>query len=330
MPIKITNVGSSDLDIILKEMKKKSDNFLIINFVQFKNIISDTFDDFMTPAKNKIDFIPAGKVCVSFADLVTSTVLWKKYPNEMEIFIETFEEKIESFLMPKGRSVKFIGDSSMAVFEEIQDAIDFTIKVQKYNWNLNENVQSLSFKIGISCGPCFVKYNIVNNKIDYFGSIVNLPARLEGASCSGIIFVQCSTTNVFHLPEGFKQEILTNRTFKGFDDEEFDIWAIREADTLKSQRFYLLNVKEEFKLDMKEKELKNKEAEYKLKMSQKDEELSEFKFKESEFELKMLQKDVVIADLNQQIEKLNKKRKAGDSDFENQGDPKIQNVQVDK
>jgi len=90
--------------------------------------------------------------------------------------------------------------------------------------------QPLTLKAGLHVGPCIAV--TLNERLDYFGSTVNLAARLEGQSTGEDIVV---SNAVYEDPEvrsllGEPGNGLVARRFeiplKGFDEEKFALWRV--------------------------------------------------------------------------------------------------------
>jgi class 3 adenylate cyclase len=88
-----------------------------------------------------------------------------------------------------GAIVKTIGDAVMAAFREPALAVRAALAVQHdaaaYNETAGEDGGPLVVKLGLHTGPCIAV--TLNDRLDYFGSTVNLAARLEGQSRGGDI-----------------------------------------------------------------------------------------------------------------------------------------------
>jgi class 3 adenylate cyclase len=90
----------------------------------------------------------------------------------------------------------------------------------------------LFLKIGIHSGPCLAV--TLNDRLDYFGSTVNVAARIVGIS-SGEDAVISEAIRSDPEVEAFlgSGELSIERvevTLKGFDDERFALWRVRGAD----------------------------------------------------------------------------------------------------
>lgn len=86
-----------------------------------------------------------------------------------------------------GTLVKTIGDAVMAVFASTESAVAAAIEIQR-EFTLGEMARgnpALRIKLGLHSGPC-IAVN-ANNLLDYFGSTVNIAARVQNESIGGDI-----------------------------------------------------------------------------------------------------------------------------------------------
>ena len=90
----------------------------------------------------------------------------------------------------------------------------------------------LGLKAGIHHGPCIAV--TLNDRLDYFGSTVNLAARLEGLSRAGDAQIVIShrvhadpevATYLARAAESISLERM-DATVKGFEDELIAVWRI--------------------------------------------------------------------------------------------------------
>src|SRR5262245_35775592 len=89
----------------------------------------------------------------------------------------------------RGALVKTIGDAVMAVFPSSEDAIEASLEIQHEftEGAIAQGDPALHVKIGLHRGPC-IAVN-ANELLDYFGSTVNIAARVQSASVGGDIVV---------------------------------------------------------------------------------------------------------------------------------------------
>ena len=83
-----------------------------------------------------------------------------------------------------GAVVKTIGDAVMASFGDPADAVKAALAMQAHR-GFNEPTSELVLKLGVHVGPSVVVN--LNDRLDYFGSTVNMAARLQGQSEGGDI-----------------------------------------------------------------------------------------------------------------------------------------------
>jgi class 3 adenylate cyclase len=174
--------------------------------------------------------ISIGSVTLLFTDLRDSTRLYRKIGDAPAFgrVREHFDILEKAIASEGGGIVKTMGDSVMATFRH-------PIAALRSVWNAQTQIAEygepmLWLKVGLHKGPCIVVN--LNDRLDYFGSTVNIAARLPGFSQGGeLIF----TEEVHNDPE--IQEFLAqtanpdtlNRftaNVKGFD-EPFTMWRLR-------------------------------------------------------------------------------------------------------
>jgi len=125
----------------------------------------------------------------------------------------------------------------MAAFIQPLAALRTILRVQHELANPPAGLLPLQLKAGINYGPCIAV--TLNERLDYFGSTVNLAARLEGLSSEGGIVISDSVRGDPEIVRYFdalgnliRVEPFT-ATVKGFDEENFRLWRVRltQADT---------------------------------------------------------------------------------------------------
>jgi len=129
--------------------------------------------------------------------------------------------------------VKTIGDAVMAVFRRPANALRAMLHAQQRLASPADGMQPLTLKAGIHTGPCIAV--TLNDRLDYFGSTVNLAARLAGQSTGDDVII---STAVYSDPE--VRELLQDEgtaftashfemPLKGFDDQCFELWRVARA-----------------------------------------------------------------------------------------------------
>lgn len=181
--------------------------------------------------------ISVGTLTVLFTDLKNSTRLYReigdatafgRVMNHFDVLKQTIAEQ-------DGALVKTIGDAVMAVFRRPANALRAMLEAQELLANPPDGMLPLTLKAGMHTGPCIAV--TLNDRLDYFGSTVNLAARLEGQSTGGDVVISravYSDPEVRELladcPAGLAATHFTI-PLKGFDDEQFELWRVARTGT---------------------------------------------------------------------------------------------------
>ena len=107
----------------------------------------------------------------------------------------------------KGYEVKTIGDSFMVVFSSAESALKFALHVQKilfsYDWPSNEidvayaelgaesdadYWRGLRVRVGVHFGMGEIQLDSTTKGYDYYGTVVNTAARINGTAHGGQVF----------------------------------------------------------------------------------------------------------------------------------------------
>lgn len=149
-------------------------------------------DLFATEALRPGDEVGVGHVTLMFTDLRGSTALYTRIGDARayQLVREHFAYMAEAVRAYNGGIVKTIGDAVMAAFSDPADAVRAALAIQGNVAGFNRAhglgaADGLIIKLGLHGGPCIAV--TLNERLDYFGSTVNLAARLEGESRGGDI-----------------------------------------------------------------------------------------------------------------------------------------------
>src|SRR5512132_4445094 len=127
-----------------------------------------------------------------------------------------------------GAIVKTIGDAVMAVFRRPAAALKAMLSAQEMLAAPAPGVAPLTLKAGLHAGPCIAV--TLNDKLDYFGSTVNMAARLESLSSGNDVIISRVLYDDPEVRELIAAENLQARPFeislKGFQEERFELWRI--------------------------------------------------------------------------------------------------------
>jgi Adenylate cyclase, family 3 (some proteins contain HAMP domain) len=174
--------------------------------------------------------ISIGSVTLMFTDLRDSTRLYRKIGDASAFgrVREHFEILEKAIASEGGGIVKTMGDSVMATFRNPVAAL-------RAVWNAQTKIAEygepmLWLKVGLHKGPCIVVN--LNDRLDYFGSTVNITARLPGFSQGGELILSDEIHNDPEIQEFLAQAAKPNSVscftgdLKGFD-EPFTMWRLR-------------------------------------------------------------------------------------------------------
>ena len=125
-----------------------------------------------------------------------------------------------TFRAHNGSIVKTIGDAVLAAFNEPADAVRAALAVQQQFRKFNETPHDgeMIVKLGVHAGRCIAV--TLNDQLDYFGSTVNLAARLQSEAGGGEIIVSQSLADDPVVAPLLSAYAMTTeeRAIKGFAD----------------------------------------------------------------------------------------------------------------
>jgi class 3 adenylate cyclase len=125
-----------------------------------------------------------GNVTLMFTDLKGSTALYERLGDgaAYRLVREHFAFLAAAIRRHDGALVKTIGDAVMAAFSDPAQAVRAALAAQRgvKDFNARQAGAGVVIKMGVHAGPCIAV--TLNGRLDYFGSNVNLAARLQGES----------------------------------------------------------------------------------------------------------------------------------------------------
>jgi class 3 adenylate cyclase len=187
-------------------------------------------DLFATEVVRPGEEISIGSVTLMFTDLRDSTRMYRSIGDESAFGrVREHFEILEKYVAEEGGAiVKTMGDAVMATFRHPIDALKAVWKAQSEIAERGNPM--LWLKVGLHKGPCIVVNQ--NERLDYFGSTVNITARLPNFSQGGELIL----SEAFHEDPEIQDFLMKNiptekleaitRDLKGFD-EPFRMWKLR-------------------------------------------------------------------------------------------------------
>ena len=187
-------------------------------------------DLFASEALRPGEQISVGTLTVLFTDLRHSTQLYREIGDATAFgrVMSHFDVVRKAVMEHDGAVVKTIGDAVMAVFRSAADALIAMLEVQRTLAAPAAGIMPLQLKAGLNTGPCIAV--TLNDRLDYFGSTVNMAARLEGLSSGADVIISGSVYEDAKVRELIEAEGLSavefDMSLKGFEDERFELWRV--------------------------------------------------------------------------------------------------------
>lgn len=147
---------------------------------------------------------PTGTISFLFTDIVGSTRLWEKFPNQMGLSLARHDTIVRSAAEShRGHVFKTVGDAFCVAFQTPRDAVEAAIEAQRglaaESWG---ELGLVTSRMGIHTGGA------EHRDGDYFGGTLNRASRIEAAAHGGQVLL----SQVSH--ELLEDEQLEGITFK--------------------------------------------------------------------------------------------------------------------
>ncbi|MDA0662954.1 MAG: adenylate/guanylate cyclase domain-containing protein, partial [Proteobacteria bacterium] len=167
------------------------------------------------------DQVGIAQVALLFTDLRGSTALYERVGDARAYGLvrEHFAFLARAVRICNGSVVKTIGDAVMAAFHDLADAVRAAILVQQGVQDFNKEIsgEDIVIKLGVHTGPCIAV--TLSERFDYFGTTINMAARLQGESEGGVIVLSEDIVRdpaVSDILAAYQLDSAQSR-FKGFD-----------------------------------------------------------------------------------------------------------------
>jgi class 3 adenylate cyclase len=190
-------------------------------------------DLFATEALRPGEQISVGTLTVLFTDLRNSTQLYREIGDATAFgrVMNHFDVLKKVIAEEDGALVKTIGDAVMAVFRRPASALKAMLSAQEILAAPPSGDAPLTLKAGVHTGPCIAV--TLNDRLDYFGSTVNMAARLESLSTGDDVIISTALYSDPEVRAFIASECLQATPFemllKGFQEEKFELWRIGKS-----------------------------------------------------------------------------------------------------
>jgi len=227
--LQVKNATSAEQLLILEQIAW-SDQAATAAEVTALQIFRDLFS---TEALRPGEQISVGTLTILFTDLRHSTQLYREIGDATAFgrVMNHFDVLKKVIADEEGALVKTIGDAVMAVFRRPSSAVKAMLTAQAFLAAPGPGTLPLTLKAGIHTGPCIAV--TLNDRLDYFGTTVNLAARLEGLSTGEDVIISRALYDDPEVEPFIRSEGLTTTKFemnlKGFENERVELLRIARA-----------------------------------------------------------------------------------------------------
>lgn len=225
--LRLSNQGQRPVTAIIEERRWVADA-LTADRVTALQAFRDLFSaDVLRPG----DDVAVGHIALLFTDLKGSTALYRRVGDAAayRLVRNHFAFLTRVVRDHEGTVVKTIGDAVMAAFHDDFQAVKAALAIQRQVADFNrENglAEGLVIKLGVHAGPTIAV--TLNDRLDYFGSVVNMAARLQGQSQGGDLVLSAEIVSDPAVADLLKGLVLTpdSAELKGFEQPQ-PFWRAR-------------------------------------------------------------------------------------------------------
>ncbi|KAJ9472548.1 Adenylate cyclase [Diplonema papillatum] len=153
---------------------------------------------------------PKGLVTIVFTDVQSSTKLWDKAADDMKAALGQHNQVIRQLIEKwRGYEVKTEGDAFMIAFQRTESALAWCLETQVELMNVdwpqailrqeeacelldargNRTFRGLRVRMGFHIGEPECEQDPITGRMDYFGPMVNLAARIGGVGSGGEVII---------------------------------------------------------------------------------------------------------------------------------------------
>jgi class 3 adenylate cyclase len=187
--------------------------------------LPDFIDLFATEAPAAGLELTVGTLTLLFTDLTGSTAMYERIGDARAFAIvqEHFRLLAEAAARHQGAIIKTMGDAIMASFASPSDALRAAIEMVEKTHETHGDV-GLTVKVGLHEGPCLAVR--ANDRLDFFGTTVNVAARLQAQAHPSEIVVMNELLTHPDIAAIVKERAFAQRPF------EAHLKGIREVQKL--------------------------------------------------------------------------------------------------
>ncbi|MEI6875508.1 MAG: adenylate/guanylate cyclase domain-containing protein [Spirochaetota bacterium] len=193
---------------------------LVSSLQEFRNFFTD---EMLAPDES----FDIRNLAIVFTDIKGSSAMYQRLGDATAFWIvkEHFRIMEDIVRERNGAMVKTIGDAVMAAFLRPGDAVlaarDMIEAFDRFNAE-KRTKSEIVIKVGAHSGPCIAV--TLNDRIDYFGSSVNIAARVQGLSDGRDIMLSRRLYEESSADEAFAEGGWSTESFsvglKGIDEEQ--------------------------------------------------------------------------------------------------------------
>lgn len=189
--VRVVNETDDEAILVLERAEWRADAVLGSVVATFP----DFLDLFATEAPASGVDLSVGHIALLFTDLTGSTALYQQVGDARAFaLVQEHFRLIEAVVLRHGGAVvKTMGDAVMASFPSAIAATAAALDMVA-DHEAGRSGHALGVKIGLHPGPCLVVR--ANDRIDFFGTTVNLAARLQAKARGGHLVVTEDTAAV--------------------------------------------------------------------------------------------------------------------------------------
>lgn len=149
--------------------------------------------------------LAVGEQTILFTDIVGSTRFYARCgdPDAFMAVKKHFQIIFEIIDKHRGAVVKTIGDAAMGAFERPLDALRAARAIHAY-FAPEQRETPIRLRISLNAGPCIAVK--LNSNIDYFGSTVNLAAKLQACAGPGDIAMSPTVVDAAGVLDYLREE----------------------------------------------------------------------------------------------------------------------------